>query len=312
MQIPSDERDGPERWPLVTLAPTRLLAWPRWERPDALERLVAVLEPAIRDGFAAVVLRFDPEEDGLHLDSDTALERFFAACADAFGDPSAIEALVVDVPLVRGELRSLAAAVDGLVDVGDRDALELARIGLAPLRTAAEVATWRTRHGEPGSLAPCLRAALCELVEGTALWLGGPDERTARDLAASLEGVIGDDARLVVAAPGRAAREARGVLLSSSLAPVIDWIDLDAVSLARAWTEPLELLVLDGSRGLPPLRRALDAWRSHLALGANVALVNDGGEGRELLLTEGLRLRSTDRGAAVFAAPERPDARLAR
>jgi hypothetical protein len=312
MQIPSDEHDGPGRWPLATLASARLLAWPRWERPDALARLVATLEPAIHDGFAAIALRFDPDEDGLHLDSDTALERFFAACADVFGDPAAIEAVLVDVPLVRGELRSLAAAVDGLVDVGDRDALELARIGLAPLRTPADVAAWRVKHAEPTSLAPCLRAAFCELVEGTALWLGGPDERTARDLAANLEGVFGEDARLVVAAPGRAAREARSVLLTSSLASVIDWIDLDAVALAAAWNEPLELLVLDGSRGLPPLRRALGVWRTHLALGANVALVNDGGEGRELLLAEGLRLRSTDRGAAVFAAPERPDARLAR
>lgn len=312
MQIPSDEQDRSDRWPLATVASKRLLAWPCWERANALERLVAVLEPAICDGFAAVALRFDPDEDGRHLDADTALERFFAVCADAFGDPSVIEVVLVDVPLVRGELRTLAAAADGLVDVGDRDALELARIGLAPLRTASDVAAWRTRQAASTSLAPCVRAALSELVEGTALWLGGPDEGAARELARDFGGVLAEDARLVVAAPARAARAARGELLASPVARSIDWIDLDAVELAAAWKEPLELLVLDGSRGFPPLRRAFEAWRVHLALGANVALVNDSGEGCDLLTAAGLRLRSTGRGAAVFAALERPDARLAR
>ncbi len=60
-------------------------------------------------------------------------------------------------------------------------------------------------------------------------------------------------------------------------AQLTDWIEIlrgDAVSIARNWTKPVDLLVLDGDQSRRGARLAYDAWVPFLKVGGFIALAN--------------------------------------
>jgi hypothetical protein len=283
-------------WPLETRGALRLFVWPRFDDAAHLERLVAALAPVLGDERLTLVVRHDARTDG---ERDAALDALFAALAEVCGDLE-LEVLVEEHPFERDELARLGAAVHGVLDVGGRDRFELARLGHVPLADAAAVAAWRSRVMKDAvGLPEPLARALAELGGGTALWLGGPDARSASEIAKHLA----DAAHLVIAAPSHAAREARAVVFAAERSQQVDWIDLGAVELAGVWDEPLELLVFDVQRGVPAALRTFATWRAQLVPGAEVVLLGDDGTCGRALEGEGLRVRTRSHGASTFTTP---------
>jgi len=290
----------------------RLFAWPRCDDALRLAAFARALAPLSGDPDVALVVGHDSGADG---DRDLALAGLFDALALELGEHD-LEVLVVELrtddtgapavgPGAAGEapfesrLRALGASVHGLLDVGGRDPFALARLGHAPLRTADDVRRWREARRVAGALGAPLREALLGLGDGTALWLGGPSVSQVGELAELLP----RGAHLVVAGPDPSGRAARAALCAASVRDRVDWIDLGARDLARVWDEPLELLVLDGRRGVPALRRAWLDWRMHLVPGGAVVLVGNVAEGAEFLVGEGLRPCTRECDAARFVAP---------
>jgi hypothetical protein len=341
---PADSAREPSQRALSTAAGVRLFAWPRCDDAGRLAAFARALAPLSGDADVALVVGHDSGTDG---DRDLALAGLFDALAQELGEHE-LEVLVVELgadetgaqaagaeaPAARpsaGEecegrprhtirdgsagddeaqlearLRALGASVHGLLDVGGRDPFALARLGHVPLRTADDVRRWRDSRRVAGALGSPLREALLGLGDGTALWLGGPSASQIGQLAELLPAA----AHLVVANPDPSGRAARAALCAAPLAERVDWIDLGARALAQVWDEPLELLVLDGRRGLPALRRAWLDWRAHLVPGGAVVLVGNVVDGAEFLAGEGLRACTRADGAARFVAP-RPVPRAA-
>ncbi|TDJ69631.1 MAG: glycosyltransferase, partial [Planctomycetota bacterium] len=140
--------EGPH--PISSDAPRKLLAWPRWDDPTNLDRLMEWAEAGAAGGFAALVLRRDPVRDPACSDATAALE---AAYGRRFTTDVELEIVLEDRPLDRSELLRLGRSVDALLVLGGEPREFLATIGAERLRTPAEVAGWRRRFAsaEPAS-----------------------------------------------------------------------------------------------------------------------------------------------------------------
>ena len=120
-------------WPLASERPERWLAWPRYDRPDDLEQLLATWAEALVDHpDRCLCLRHDPAHDG---DLLAAIERLESVYARLIPDGRAIEVLMVDGPIPERDLPRLGRAVQGVLRVPGRD---------DPLREA-----WARRLGAP-------------------------------------------------------------------------------------------------------------------------------------------------------------------
>ncbi|MEZ5977937.1 MAG: hypothetical protein R3F34_06955 [Planctomycetota bacterium] len=291
-----NDGSGDAPFGLVTRSSRRLLAWPRWGDPDSLRRLAAAVEPIARTDAAALVLRFDPELDGDH---DAALDALVHAFAEHYGEEIDLEVVLEDHPIAPSDLARIGAAVHGLLDLGDRDAAQLAPFGHAPLADANAVAAWLDALLLGADLDPLVREALDSLDDARALWIGGPGHGAAGRVTTELGGT----ARLAVVGPTREARRARAELFASPGSENVDWYDLAPSDALAFWDDPLELLVIDGSVGALAARRAFDGWRQHLLPGAYVVLLGASGTGTRWLEEEGFRLRSESGGSALLVAP---------
>jgi GT2 family glycosyltransferase len=139
--------DGAEPWPLATNAERRLLARPDYRSPAALARLAELLEPVVKDGFAALVLRRDPKSDPSHEEVVAALERAFA---QRFGDALEFDVVIEDGELSRAQELRFGRSCDAfLAGLGETHAFT-ATVALEHLTSSSEVASWRRRfEGAP-------------------------------------------------------------------------------------------------------------------------------------------------------------------
>jgi glycosyltransferase involved in cell wall biosynthesis len=143
---------GLEPWPIASACERVLLAWPRWSERESLERLFEVAAPLAKDGFAALLLRRDPQ-------SDPPREAVLGALQDAyrrrFGEGGSLEVVLEEAALGTCELRRLGRSVQGLIALGGEPSDFLAALGCERLTSAAALASWRARYtGAPGSEAP--------------------------------------------------------------------------------------------------------------------------------------------------------------
>lgn len=139
----------------MCLAARRLAAHPDWTRIETLDAVLDAAAPAIEDGFAALLLAFDPRSDGLVADFDGACE---AVAARASAWPEGVEVHVLHVPPGLADRRDAAAVLDAVIvpaELEDR-AGAFASWSIETLPDAGAVARWRAaREGD----APNTRAA---------------------------------------------------------------------------------------------------------------------------------------------------------
>ena len=128
-------------WKRACAASRLLFAHPEWGADARLDALLSAAEPAVGDGFAALLLGFDPRGDGLVADRDAACEAVALRVLEL--DPRA-QVHVVLVPDGLAERRAAAGAVDGLVVPWSFDRVGALEGLVRPsLRDAQAVAAWR-------------------------------------------------------------------------------------------------------------------------------------------------------------------------
>ena len=131
---------------LETPLTRRVLAWPAWSVPESVADLVAALEPLAGTSFACLVLRHDPLRDP---DKSACFQRFEAEYVRRYPNAPALDVLVEDRRMERGDLYSLALACDAWIDTGEEPDDVRGRMPCEPLRDAQAVAAWMRRFGEP-------------------------------------------------------------------------------------------------------------------------------------------------------------------
>jgi len=139
----ADSEDGRGAHPFVRAcsASRRLFAHPDWTDAAALDAVLRAAEPAVGDGFAALLLGFDPRVDGLVVDFDAACEAVALRVLEA---QDAREVRVVTLPLGRVERCAAARALDALVEPSPRvQPADHGALGLPVLADAAAVLDWR-------------------------------------------------------------------------------------------------------------------------------------------------------------------------
>ena len=121
----------------------RIFAWPRWDDPDCLDRMMRWAAPLAEGEFAALVLRLDPERDP---NQGVAFAQLEAAYARAFGsdENAGLEVVVESRPLGELELSNLFAATDALLLLGEEPNAFRAQYDGTVLSSAEDVRTWRT------------------------------------------------------------------------------------------------------------------------------------------------------------------------
>lgn len=108
---------------LGTEAKERVLAWPRYDCDEDLERLGQEFGKALlKNDDVCLCLRYDQELDG---DMESAIARIEAAMGSLFNEGSGLEVLLVDNDLSHGELERLGRAVHCVI--GFSDSLDEAR-----------------------------------------------------------------------------------------------------------------------------------------------------------------------------------------
>jgi GT2 family glycosyltransferase len=131
----------PEPWPLATQAKHRLLAWPRYDSPAELDRLVGEFGSELaRRGNACLLLRHDEALDG---PVDVAVQRLTEAYERNLSPTQALEVLLLTEPVPDNELARLAGAVDAVLELvapsSDPRTRFLRDVGAYPVRVAAEL-----------------------------------------------------------------------------------------------------------------------------------------------------------------------------
>ncbi len=107
---PQVEEEG---WPLATVAPVRLLAWPDYAQPGELESLMRrFAQPVSANPDVCLCLRHDPEVDG---DPSSAVETLREIHDRIIGAESSLEVLLVDEPMAREDWPRLGSAVYGML-----------------------------------------------------------------------------------------------------------------------------------------------------------------------------------------------------
>jgi GT2 family glycosyltransferase len=147
--------DGAGPLPIASQSERRLLAWPSWNDPTSLDRLMERVEPAVADGFASLVLRLDPVTDPMQPDAIAALEVAFARRFPADVDLD----VVLDDGLHDGaSLARLGRSVDAFLPLGGEPAEFTDGIAAERLDDVEAVASWRRRfEGRSPVAAPALR-----------------------------------------------------------------------------------------------------------------------------------------------------------
>ena len=131
----------PEPWPLATAARHRLLAWPRYDSPEELDRLVGEFgrELASR-GNACLLLRHVEAIDG---PVDDAVARLTEAYQRNLSPNQALEVLMLTEDVPDAELGRLACAVDAVLELAapasDHRTRFLRDVGAYPVRAADEL-----------------------------------------------------------------------------------------------------------------------------------------------------------------------------
>jgi SAM-dependent methyltransferase len=105
------ERQGPLA--LATKAQHRILAWPRYDDLQELERLFQEFgRPFVGREDVCLCMRVDPEQDG---HGSVVLPALLEACGRALGEHARLEILLIDGPLGRDDWTRLGEAVNGAV-----------------------------------------------------------------------------------------------------------------------------------------------------------------------------------------------------
>lgn len=130
--------------PFETEADHRLLAWPKWDDDEQLDRLMERIQSVAMDGFATLILRHDPAQDPeLHIAQkalEAAYQRRYATNAE-----SALEVLIETETPDREGLLGWGRAVDALLLLGTEPDEFLRAIGGEHFSTSADVIGWRSR-----------------------------------------------------------------------------------------------------------------------------------------------------------------------
>ena len=154
--------DGLDPWPIAKEAPRVLLAWPRWDDPASLDELFERVRPITEhQGFAAVMLRRDPETDPPQSEALTALEAAYGRC---YGDGVDLEVLLEEATLGRAQVLRLGRSVDGVLPLGGEPEGFLECIGAEPFTSAAAVSSWRARFEDPATGGGALPPASSESI----------------------------------------------------------------------------------------------------------------------------------------------------
>ncbi|TDJ69630.1 MAG: glycosyltransferase [Planctomycetota bacterium] len=143
LELGAGSTGGPSPpWRLTTPAAWRLLAWPRWDSPQALRALALALTPLIGRDDICVVLRHEPERDG---DLELGLTALRSASRDLHGDAAGLEVLLETSPEERDFWPRMAQALDAVLCLGadsSPHAARLAELDLPMLRGSEELARW--------------------------------------------------------------------------------------------------------------------------------------------------------------------------
>lgn len=135
---------GPEPHRFAADAVRRLLAWPRWEDPEALRSALERAAPAA--GHAALVLRLDPDRDPTREAAIAALER---AYGEVFPAGVEFDVILEEQPLDRAGLLRLGRSVDAWLPLGGEPEVFARAIVAEALRTPEQVQAWLERFGVP-------------------------------------------------------------------------------------------------------------------------------------------------------------------
>ncbi|HVS20074.1 MAG TPA: hypothetical protein VMT18_15830, partial [Planctomycetota bacterium] len=134
----------PEPWPLATGAKHRLLAWPRYDSSDELDRLVGEFGRELaKRGNACLLLRHVESIDG---PVDEAVARLSEAYERNLSPTQSLEVLMLTEDVPDQELGRLACAVDAVLELADpatdRRSRFLRDVGAYPVRAAGELEGW--------------------------------------------------------------------------------------------------------------------------------------------------------------------------
>ncbi len=104
---PTADDGGTGPWPLATDASLRVLAWPKYDDPESLIRVLTVAEPLWGNPDACLCLRYDPDVDIPYDEATVQLERAYEKIPTD-GD---LNVLIVDDKMSPSDLPRLGMAV---------------------------------------------------------------------------------------------------------------------------------------------------------------------------------------------------------
>ena len=113
-QSPSEDMSSTP-WPLSTDAVLRVLAWPRYEDPESLQRILMVAEPLFDNKNGCLCLRHDPETDIPYDQAVTQLQRAF----DTSGRTGDLEVLFIDEKMSPSDWPRLGKSVNAAISLDD-------------------------------------------------------------------------------------------------------------------------------------------------------------------------------------------------
>ncbi len=149
---------APLPWPLCHLANTRLIAWPEWQSPAALEELAQALKAVLSSRDSCIILRFDPAVDG---NLDSGAETLKAIARKLHGTEAKLDVIIEASPEVPAFWRRMTRAVDGVITAGSgKHEGELMDLGLGVLPNLEALESWLAQR-----MSTYLGAARVERIE---------------------------------------------------------------------------------------------------------------------------------------------------
>jgi hypothetical protein len=100
-------------WPLSTDAVLRVLAWPRYDDVESIQRVLMVVEPLFDNKNGCLCLRYDPEVDIPYDEAVAQLQRAF----DLSGRTGDLDVLFIDDKINPADWPRLGKSVNAAVSL---------------------------------------------------------------------------------------------------------------------------------------------------------------------------------------------------
>ena len=111
----SNEDTSIQPWPLSTDAVLKVLAWPKYDELESLQRILMVAEPLFDNKNGCLCLRHDPETDIPYDQAVGQLQRAF----EVSGRTGDLEVLFIDEQMTPSDWPRLGKSINAAISLDD-------------------------------------------------------------------------------------------------------------------------------------------------------------------------------------------------